>query len=40
MGDQITYDQVEVGAEIAEVSYPATRLSPVTSSDRAAEAAR
>jgi acyl dehydratase len=29
MSDQITYDQVEVGAEIAEVSYPATRLSLV-----------
>src|SRR5579863_10749586 len=29
MSDQITYDQVEVGTEIAEVSYPATRLSLV-----------
>jgi len=29
MSDQITYDQVEVGAEITEVSYPATRLSLV-----------
>ena len=29
MSDQITYDQVEVGAEIAELSYPATRLSLV-----------
>jgi acyl dehydratase len=29
MSDQITYDQVEVGAEIGKVSYPATRLSLV-----------
>jgi acyl dehydratase len=29
MSDQITYDQVEVGAEIGAVSYPATRLSLV-----------
>lgn len=29
MGDQITYEQVAVGAEIAAVSFPATRLSLV-----------
>ncbi|HXP22246.1 MAG TPA: MaoC family dehydratase [Streptosporangiaceae bacterium] len=29
MSDQVTFDEVEVGAELAPVSYPATRLSLV-----------
>jgi acyl dehydratase len=29
VSDQVTYDSVEVGDELAEVSYPATRLSLV-----------
>ena len=29
MGDQVSYDDVEVGMELGEVSYPATRLSLV-----------
>ena len=29
MSEQVTYDEVEAGAEIAEVSYPVTRLSLV-----------
>ena len=29
MSDQVTFDSVEVGTEIAEVSYPVTRLSLV-----------
>jgi acyl dehydratase len=29
MSDQVSYDQVEVGTELAAVSYPATRLSLV-----------
>ena len=29
MSDQVTYDEVEVGTELAAVSYPATRLSLV-----------
>ena len=29
MGDQVSYDDVEVGTELDEVSYPATRLSLV-----------
>ncbi len=29
MSEQVTYDEVEVGAELPEVSYPVTRLSLV-----------
>jgi len=29
VGDQVSYDDVEVGMELGEVSYPATRLSLV-----------